>query len=406
MSDRAPFSLWDVATQDFRNPTPTERGWVITTYSATTVIYAFPEIIIRTSSLPSPVPLTIAGLVAVFLPPGASRSPLGVTTNYANPRLHDPVSHLQLAKWELPAREIRAEIYGVLQELANIKAIYYMPPTIFVELVPDDDRVYNRHSLPGVVGGIPVEYHHSPTPFLAMGAQGRERLMDPGLNSAQDTANYSATGLSPGVRVESGPARRGGGYATTAMATTCGVLIRCNVGGPRLTVANHGFLGTDDVYHPHAGGVHIGEITERFEALGIALVQLYPSVAFQNTDYFQAQPPKRLLRSSEIRYNTWCSLDSMSTGLVFLRVCGVADDKPPRPPGITVPFTEFRTANVYQCIGPIGGVVREGICGAPIVADDPNDGGVLGFFQLGEENCEWAKSPCLDDLLDRGWSLL
>ena len=60
------------------------------------------------------------------------------------------------------------------------------------------------------------------------------------------------------------------------MTTTCGVLIRCNTGEPRLTVANHGFLGTDSVYHPHAdvGGVHIGEITERFEALDIALVQL------------------------------------------------------------------------------------------------------------------------------------
>ena len=53
------------------------------------------------------------------------------------------------------------------------------------------------------------------------------------------------------------------------MATTSGVLIRNHIGEVRLTVANH-------VYHPHAdvGGVHIGEVTERFDALDIALVQL------------------------------------------------------------------------------------------------------------------------------------
>jgi len=189
------------------------------------------------------------------------------------------------------------------------------------------------------------------------------------------------------------------------MAITCGVLIRCNSGDPRPTVANHGFWGTGDVYHPHAnvGGVHIEEITERFEALDIALVQLYPSVCFCNTDYFQAKSPKRLLRSSEIRYNTWCSLDSMATGLVFLRDTGVVDESPPRPGGIIIPFAQFQTSNIYKCIGPIGGVVRDGVCGAPIVVDDADDGGIVGFFQLGEENCEWAMSPCLDDLIDRGW---
>ena len=67
----------------------------------------------------------------------------------------------------------------------------------------------------------------------------------------------------------------------------------------------YGFLGTSDVYHPDTGGVHIEEITERLEALDIALVHLYPSTTFQNTDYFQAQLPKCLLRSSEIQYNTW-----------------------------------------------------------------------------------------------------
>lgn len=85
----------------------------------------------------------------------------------------------------------------------------------------------------------------------------------------------------------------------------------------------------------------------------------------------------------------------MSTGLVFLRISRVVDQRP-RPPGIVIPFTQLTMANVFQCIGPI----------TPIVVDDPNDGGVVGHFQTGEENCEWATGPCLDDLLGRGWSFL
>ena len=87
----------------------------------------------------------------------------------------------------------------------------------------------------------------------------------------------------------------------------------------------------------------------------------------------------------------------MSTGLVFLRVTGVAGRAPPQPQDIAIPFTEFTTVNIYQCIGPIGGVVWEGVCGAPIVAE--NEGGVVGLFQLGEEGGEWATNPYLDDFI-------
>lgn len=99
----------------FRNPTPTESQWVITTYNTIRVTYAFPEIIIWTSNFlyKVPAPLTITGLVAVFLPLEACRRPFGLETNYANPRLPGSVPYLQLARWGLPARAVRAEIYGV-----------------------------------------------------------------------------------------------------------------------------------------------------------------------------------------------------------------------------------------------------------------------------------------------------
>lgn len=102
--------------------------------------------------------------------------------------------------------------------------------------------------------------------------------MDPGVENIQDISNYYDTSrLSPGISIESGPTRCEGGYASRTMATTSGVLIRHRIGEVRPTVANHGFLDTDDVYYPHADvrGVHIGEVTECFDTLGIALVKLY-----------------------------------------------------------------------------------------------------------------------------------
>ena len=86
------------------------------------------------------------------------------------------------------------------------------------------------------------------------------------------------------------------------MATTAGIPARSTfkTDAPRLTVANHRFLGTNDVFHPIAEGVHIGEISERFEALDVALVQLYPSISFSNLQYFEVEALRRLLRPDAV----------------------------------------------------------------------------------------------------------
>jgi len=194
------------------------------------------------------------------------------------------------------------------------------------------------------------------------------------------------------------------------MATTAGILVKStfNTDAPRLTVANHGFLGTKDVFHPMVEEVHIGEITERFEALDVALVQLYPSVSFNNLQYFEAEKPRRLLRSNAVsaRVGSWCSLDSMSSGLVFARITGVKNKPAVRHSGVVIPTIELHTEHIMQLMGPTGGAVTEGIYGAAIVVDDEEDGGVVGFFQMGEEGGDWATCPALDDLMDRGWTVL
>ncbi|PLN85034.1 hypothetical protein BDW42DRAFT_18441 [Aspergillus taichungensis] len=291
----------------------------------------------------------------------------------------------------------------------NIHAINFISPIIVVELCHQDGRKYERISLPGVVGGRLTIYHHSNIPFWGTAEQARERLINPS-DAVQDTTNYlesDAKTMCPGVRVESGPMSRHGKYGTATMASSAGVLLRSVDDGPRLTVSNHAFLGTDEVYHPspQAAGLCIGQITERFEHLDIALVELSPSSSFTNSEYFQAQTPTRLLRSNQVSENVWCSLDGMTTGLAFMRVVGVRMRDAQRLPGVAIPCTDFMVENILEFIAPAGGRIRDGVCGAPIVVDDGQDGGVVGFFQLEAQDSDWALSPCLDDLLDRGWVL-
>ena len=250
-----------------------------------------------------------------------------------------------------------------------------------------------------------------------MNLRTRERLIDPG-SGAQDSTNYLENGnreLSPGVRLESASVVTDENpYATSSRTSTAGVMLRNIDGQVRMTVSNHAFPKSDEVFHPSTtGGCRIGEITERCLPQEIALVRLdHPSVAFSNNSYFEAQTPKRLLRSQELEnscYGSWFCADGMSTGLVFLFLQGVscyegARRRPTNKPIEELEAAEWRTENIYHMIGPTGGITKDGLCGAPIVKDDSEDGGLAGFFQLPNTN-EICLSPVLDEIIDCGWSL-
>lgn len=141
----------------------------------------------------------------------------------------------------------------------------------------------------------------------------------------------------------------------------------------------------------------------------MALVKLDPSIFFRNLHYFEAQTPLRLLRSEELersKTGKWFSVDGMSTGLLFLFLRGVSlyQARRPSPNPIQIDFCEWTTEHVFRLIGPAGGSAKDGICGAAIVADYPEMGGVAGFFQ--SANDEICLSPALNELIDRGWTLL
>ncbi|KAI9768319.1 MAG: hypothetical protein M1840_004927 [Geoglossum simile] len=157
-------------------------------------------------------------------------------------------------------------------------------------------------------------------------------------------------------------------------------------------------------------GTRVGEITERWIVHDIALVKLDPSIRFDNTSYFQAKPPKRLLRASEVTQGRWYAADGMSTGIVYFIARGVRSIVPPRP----IPFPEIEyysyieehalMQGIFQGIGPTGGGAADGLCGAPIVDDDLDcGGGVAGFFQP-SDGC-FCFTPVLDELIDRGWTI-
>ncbi|KAF8417694.1 hypothetical protein EV426DRAFT_681956 [Tirmania nivea] len=328
--DDAPFSLWDSEIYDFRSPSYLE---------------IWPEMIIEMLSPPSPISLTVASVAVPFVPPGFKPKHLSVSSNIANPRIPDPVPQICQQK----------VIYTALAAIASVTAINYIPPTIYVELDATDGRTYAQHSLPGRVGGLSTMYHHS----------------------RNDKTNYYVEWkcLCPGVILESASVSTRESYRTLTMATTAGILVKStfNTDAPRLTVANHGFLGTNDVFHPTVEGVKIGEITESMISA---------------------------------RVGSWCSLDSMSSGLVFARITGVKNKPAVRHSGVVIPTIKLPMEHIMQLMGPTGGAVTVGICGAAIVVDDEEDGGVVGFFQLGEEGGDWATCPALDDLMDRGWSVV
>ncbi|KAL2037318.1 hypothetical protein N7G274_010007 [Stereocaulon virgatum] len=306
-------------------------------------------------------------------------------------------------RWTQPTDE-QLEVLAVeLARICNPFRVHILCPDLIVELCADDQKVYQPGSLPRRIGGFAVHYHHGTDPFGKLSVRSQQRLIVP-TTSIQDKSDYlhARQELCPGVCVSSGTASNVGQYATFAMSTTAGIMLRNNRGDERLTVSNHGFLHSDDVYHPIPQGTHIGEIDERWQALDIALVKLNPSVRFTNAKYFESKVPRRLLYRSQIPLGVFFALDGMSSGMLWFQSQGVTMMFPRRPHNMTE--ISFHKMILYQQFGNGGMERNEGTCGAAIVEDDTDDGGVAGFFW--EAYPHYAISPCLNGLIDRGWMVI
>ena len=417
-SDDAPFSLWDEALHDLRLPSRGETDWIRTRYSPANIGFQWPITVLETATLSTELPLTLACAAVKFVPPPLEEAvgitgqilpivedvrPLSVPTDYAGMRGPPDPLPLPFRRWTQPT-DVQIEVLAVeLARICNPFCLHILCPDLIVEFCTDDQKVYQPGSLPRRIGGFAVHYHHGTDPFGELSVRSQQRLIAP-TASIQDKSDYLRTRqeLCPGVCVSPGTVTNVGQCATLSMSTTAGIVLRNNRGDQRLTVSNHGYLPSNDVYHPIPQRTHIGEIDERWQALDIALVKLNPSVRFTNANYFESNEPRRLLYRSQVPLGVFFALDGMSSGMLWFQSQGVTMMFLPRPPNMTE--ISFRKMMLYQQFENGGVTVREGICGAATVEDDTDDGGVAGFFWEASPN--YAFSPCLDELIDRGWTVV
>ncbi|KAJ5657523.1 uncharacterized protein N7484_001172 [Penicillium longicatenatum] len=414
MNDRAPFTLWDTQNRKFRLPTQEESAWIRNELGDGRRGASGWFMWIETTNPPQPIPLTVGCMPVYFVGPGESHFETLPRAPYPNPRVLDPYpAALRWPKMQFPTKEQRIAMLVALAPLADVQAILYLPNWTIVELTHGDGRNYEPMSLPGVVAGRTTLYHHEPEPFyMAMKDKSRVRVVDPQQHMdasrplPQDDANYLRDSfLTPGCRLECGFGDPGSANEFANVATTSGVRIVNSHGEYALTVVNHGFLLSNEVYHPRATANKIGEVFDTRPELDISLVSLTPAAtkSYKNSSYFQAEPPRVLLEGNQIEQGTWSELDGMSSGLVTVMAYGIMDMKPTRPPGHPpIEFRNWRSYTVSSIFGGINSAISEGICGAPIVNCDT--GGVGGFFHLFDEtNCLTAH---LDDLVAEGWQIV
>lgn len=304
------------------------------TYGAKSVEWVPPMFYVYTATPPTPIPLTIGGLGCRFAPADHEiKHLIRGNTNYPNPRLPDPISW-NLPKWTRATSKQLGEIHATLSKLADITGITVMYPFICVK-IEDNERGYQRHSLPGVVAGVGTVYHHSQeSMWPSRVPERRERFIntDPPSTSQHNLNDYIVpySTTCSCVRLEFSLLANHTKDTSLASSISARVPDRCTTDGPKLTVANHRFLGSNEVYHPINRGIKIGEINERWPAQDIALVSLNPTVRFDTSDDFQVQVPTHLLVADEIKAGAWYGVEEQSSGLIFLQNCGVRVIAPPR----------------------------------------------------------------------------
>jgi hypothetical protein len=207
----------------------------------------------------------------------------------------------------------------------------------------------------------------------------------------------------PGCRVECGERVGDGNVATSA-----DVKLQGHDGKEVLTIFSPKLSNSRELYHPSMSGDKIGDIVSTIPELDISLVKLTSaaSEAFTNTSYFQAEPPRSLLHSSEIKQGSWLEVDGMSSGLISLLTYGRRYVKKLgrlRSSGDENEFEKWQGYSISMMFGAVNDRICEGMRGAPIVQSET--GGVVGIFQHEEGNGLYRFTADLDGLVEEGWQL-
>lgn len=405
--DDAPFTLWDDMKKTFRNPTREEVLWIRQRYNATSIDLAFPHMCVKTPEPPHPIPCTVAAALVRFAPPDSVVALTPVIHFQPFGDKKRDVLGTKLPVFSFPEPAVCTEILRKLAAEVKMRAVHFLPPLIIVELRAGS--VYQRHSLPGRAGEINIVYHDSPTAYWAGTEQmSYSRLLEPS-NLVQDNSDYlyaDPKTLSPGICLASATLDNSDPLTNTWRTTTAGIMLQR--GSDRLmTVANHGFSRSDEVYHPTPLGRRIGQIVERLPELNIGLVSLDPSISFTNTRYFLAPAPLRMVSHDEIQAGDYYEVDGISTGrLDFVAVGKSYYFEDPTPASVEyecIDVQGWKIELTYSAFGPTGQRARDDVCGAPMVNQE---GRVAGFFRPSDASSLFAHTPALDTLIRQGWSVV
>ena len=355
-------------------------------------------------------PLTLAAAVVRFVPPDFNLHttiPQGKFFPYSTTTREDIVGH-QLPRYAIPTESQCLQIIQVLKQEMSIRSIHFLPPLIIVELNVNDGIKYERKTLPAKAGGLNILYHHSSEAFWKGESQlSFARFTTPTLH-VKDESDYlqqSPFQISPGVCLSSAGSAGTHQHQSIWQNTTAGVMIQKG-SERRLTVAEHGFSATNEVFHPSPSGRHIGNIVNRWPAWDLAFVAMDPSISFNNGRYFSAPSPSRLISETELLAGDWFEVDGISTGRIDLMARGrTLNYRVPEAPQGSAPINslEWDLSTVYSVFGPMGGAIQEGACGAPVVDDQ---GRVAGFFRVVDGSGIWAATASLGFLIHQGWSIV
>lgn len=107
----------------------------------------------------------------------------------------------------------------------------------------------------------------------------------------------------------------------------------------------------------------------------IAFVRLAPSISFTNSRYFEALLAQRLTSAKEF-VDDWFELDGISTGRLDL--CARTISQYLFKWDAKLEDMNWKIEVGFSSFGASGSVVRDGVCGAPIV---DRDGRVAGFIR-------------------------
>lgn len=150
INDDIPFTFWDEEVGDYRAPTVQEKRYLLDRFHAESLEFSDWILIVETIQPPSPVPLTVGSLPAIFLPLGTKRKPILADTPYPNPTVPD-LSPVKLRRMVHSTMDEIVVITEALQSVANVHEVNFFPSSILVQLEVEDVRVYGNWLLPHTV---------------------------------------------------------------------------------------------------------------------------------------------------------------------------------------------------------------------------------------------------------------